>query len=139
LILVDSNILIDVLGKSQTWREWSIAKLLDLSLESELFVNQIAFAEVAPQVGSVALFHARLAEFEIEFVPFDEESAFLAGKAFLAYRKSREKNAPTLPLPDFFLGAHARNRDATILTRDPRFFRTYFPTVPLITPDKADQ
>ena len=58
---------------------------------------------------------------------------FLAGKAFLQYRRSTgEKRSP---LPDFFIGAHAAVRSYQLLTRDAKRYRTSFPTVKLITPD----
>lgn len=136
MILVDSNILIDVFGAAQEWRDWSRAKLADLVLDEDLAVNQIAFAEVAPRSGSLDQFRARLAELEIVFEPFSEEAAFAAGQAFLAYRSRRKESKQVLP--DFFIGGHAQVTKAQILTRDPRFYRTYFPSVPLITPNKAE-
>jgi predicted nucleic acid-binding protein len=138
VILVDSNILIDVLGDGQMWRSWSIDQLATIEDGEGAFVNQIAFAEVAARLGSLADFNAKLKTFGIDFRPFDEQSAFEAGRAFITYRRNRGDGAPSLPLPDFFIGAHAFHLGASILTRDPRFYRTYFPSVPLITPDKAE-
>ena len=59
-------------------------------------------------------------------------AGFLAGKAYRDYR--RRGAARTSPLPDFFIGAHAVVSALTLLTRDAGRFRTYFPTVRLITP-----
>ena len=137
MILIDSNVLIDVLGKAQVWRDWSRAKLSELGLDNNLTVNQVAFAEVAPRAGSLEHFHARLADFQISFEPFSDDAAFEAGRAFLAYRLRQQ--AAKQVLPDFFIGGHALVSGATILTRDPRFYRAYFPSVPLITPDKAEK
>jgi predicted nucleic acid-binding protein len=134
VILVDSNVLIDVMGPAQAWADWSRAKLAALLLDNDLAVNQVAFAEVAPRMGSVAHFRVRLAEFEIAFEPFAAEAAFEAGRAFLAYR-SRHREAKQV-LPDFFIGGHAAVASASIVTRDPRFYRTYFSSVPLITPEQ---
>lgn len=136
MILVDSNILIDVLEDEQEWREWSIDQLVAQTADHRVVVNQIAYAEVAPRMTSLESLEARLAAFEIDYEPFGEEAAFLAGSAFLEYR-TRRKDAKMV-LPDFFIGGHAQAAAATILTRDPRFYRTYFPTVPLITPDKTE-
>ena len=60
-------------------------------------------------------------------------AAFLAGKAFLAYRRNRG-TAPS-PLPDFLIGAHAAVEDLELLTRDPNRYRTYFPRVRLRCPE----
>jgi predicted nucleic acid-binding protein len=59
-------------------------------------------------------------------------AVFLAGKAFLSYRRSR--GAASTPLPDFYIGAHAAVADLALLTRDARRYRTYFPTVRLLAP-----
>ena len=65
--------------------------------------------------------------------PLPYEAAFLAGKAFLKYR--RRGGQRTAPLPDFYIGAHAAVSGFRILTRDPRRYRTYFPTVDIISPE----
>ena len=135
MILIDSNILIDVLDDRQEWFEWSSDQLTALSAEHRTAVNQIAFAEVAPRMGGIAPFERRLAEFEIAYEAFGEAAAFAAGSAFLEYRRNR--GTARMLLPDFLIGGHAQVTAASILTRDARFYRAYFPTVPLITPDKA--
>jgi predicted nucleic acid-binding protein len=132
VILVDSNILIDVLDDEQDWRDWSLNQLVGL-VDHRLAVNQIAFAEVAPRMKLLSNFHETLESFEIVYEPFAEDAAFLAGRAFLAFRAGRRD--AKMVLPDFFIGGHAQVAGATVLTRDPRFYRTYFPHVPLITPE----
>lgn len=64
--------------------------------------------------------------------PLPYEAAFLAGKAFLRYR--RRGGARAAPLPDFYIGAHAAVAGLRLLTRDVAGYRTYFPTVDLIAP-----
>ncbi len=68
-------------------------------------------------------------------VPIPREALFLAGKTFLSCRK--RQGDKLLPLPDFFIGAHAAVADVPLLTRDPARIRSYFPTVRLISPAKA--
>jgi predicted nucleic acid-binding protein len=60
------------------------------------------------------------------------EALFLAGKAFLRYRRSRGTERSVLP--DFYIGAHAAVMQWPILTRDASRYKTYYPTVSLITP-----
>jgi predicted nucleic acid-binding protein len=63
---------------------------------------------------------------------FPKEALFLAGKAFLMYRKIR--GTKRSPLPDFYIGAQAAVFEMNLITRDPSRYRTYFPTVQLISP-----
>ena len=70
--------------------------------------------------------------FQRESIPF--EAAFLAGKAFREYRRPGGQRSS--PLPDFFIGAHAAVAGYRLLTRDPARFRTYFPKLDLISPDR---
>src|SRR5947207_15319793 len=130
--LVDSNVLLDVATSDPTWFSWSADALDAAASDSALAINPIIFAEIS--VGYKAIEEvervAPSAEFRREPIPF--EAAFLAGKAFLQYR--RRGGARTSPLPDFFIGAHAAVANFRLLTRDPRRYRTYFPTVELIAP-----
>jgi len=41
-------------------------------------------------------------------------------------------------VPDFFIAAHAEVAELTLLTRDPRRVRTYFPSVAPICPEAGD-
>ena len=68
--------------------------------------------------------------FRREMLPY--EAAFLAGKSFLAYR--RRGGTRTLPLADFYIGAHAAVRGYRLLTRDASRYRSYFPSLKLIAP-----
>ncbi|MGE0363385.1 MAG: type II toxin-antitoxin system VapC family toxin [Vicinamibacterales bacterium] len=60
------------------------------------------------------------------------EAAFLAGRAFVQYR--RRGGTLSAPLPDFYIGAHAAVARYTLLTRDARRYRRYFPTLRVIAP-----
>jgi predicted nucleic acid-binding protein len=70
----------------------------------------------------------------IEREPIPYEAAFLAAKAFTAYRRRAAPAGRTSLLPDFYIGAHAAIRGYQLLTRDVARYRTYFPKVRLIAP-----
>lgn len=135
VILVDSNVLIDVFSGDAEWSDWSLDQIEMGDALGGVFANQIAIAEVSQRFPSLAAFRDELEPLGIELASFGEDAAFEAGSAFLRYRQNRGKDAPRLPLPDFFIGAHALAGGYSVLTRDARFYRSYFPTVPLITPE----
>lgn len=133
-ILVDANVLLDILIPDPEWEEWSSAALAEAAESSLLAINPIIFAEVGVGFDRIEDLEAALpAELQREALPWD--AAFLAGKAFLAYR--RRGGVRHAPLPDFYIGAHAAVRGYTLLTRDARRYRTYFPGLSLIAPANA--
>jgi predicted nucleic acid-binding protein len=140
VILVDSNILIDVFSRDNDWHSWSRNALSEANEDARLIINQIIVAEVAPQFSDLGAFLVWVQSFEVNIEELGIDAGYAGGKAFVEYRRRRKAAAAskTSVLPDFLIGGHAQTLGATILTRDPRFFRTYFPSVPLITPDKAD-
>lgn len=131
-IIVDSNVLIDVFTEDPQWFEWSAAALEDAAERALLIVNPIIFAEVSVRFERIEELEEALPinVYRREALPWD--AAFLAGKAFMDYR--RRGGAKTMPMPDFFIGAHAAIRRAALLTRDPSRYRAYFPTVRIIAP-----
>ncbi len=136
MILVDSNILIDVIEADPTWANWSADQLADAKSAGRVVVNHIIVAEVAPYAKGLGPFLEGLNIMGIEIEPLCNDTAYAAGLAFREYRKRRDRAAAKTILPDFLIGGHAATIGAAVLTRDPRFYRTYFPTVPLITPSK---
>ena len=132
-VLVDSNVLLDVLTEDPTWFDWSSSMLAEHAERSVLMINPIIYAEVSVRFERIEeMEDAVPAElFRREALPW--EAAFLTGKCFLRYR--RNGGARRSPLPDFYIGAHAAVRGATLLTRDASRYRTYFPKLPLIAPN----
>lgn len=130
--LVDANVLIDIATNDSTWSDWSESALTRAGQGGHLLINPIIYAEVSIAFDRIEDVDDLLPEtvFQREELPWD--AAFLAGKAFHAYR--RRGGTRTLPLPDFFIGAHAAVRGYRLLTRDAARFRTYFPKLDLVTP-----
>ena len=132
-VLVDSNVLLDVLTPDLDWEAWSSTALEDAAETSILVINPIIYAEVSMGFDRIEDLDAALPTSELlrEDLPWD--AAFLAGKSFLAYR--RRGGERRSPLPDFYIGAHAAVRGYDLLTRDPKRYRTYFPSLTLIAPE----
>ncbi|HVZ72050.1 MAG TPA: type II toxin-antitoxin system VapC family toxin [Polyangia bacterium] len=133
--LVDSNVLLDVATGDPTWSSWSSEALEAAANESPLAINALIFAEVSVGYARVEELDRVIPSELFRREPLPYEAAFLAGKAFVRYR--RRGGARTSPLADFYIGAHAAVADFRLLTRDPRRYRTYFPTVELIAPPSA--
>jgi len=130
--LVDSNVLLDIATNDPVWFPWSSDALEDIANESNLAINALIYAEVSIGYERVEAVEEAIPCETFRREPLPYEAAFLAGKAFLQYR--RRGGARTSPLPDFYIGAHAAVASFRILTRDARLYRTYFPTVELIAP-----
>lgn len=132
--LVDSNVLLDVLTDDPTWRDWSGDALADAAEAGPLYINPVIYAEVSVRFTTVEALEDALPlhDFRRESLPW--AAAFLAGKAFVDYRRNQGTKSTTLP--DFFIGAHAAVAELRLLTRDVGRYRTYFPTVALIAPDR---
>lgn len=130
--LVDSNVILDVATNDAAWAGWSSEALSRAADESELAINPLIFAEVSVGFASLEELEELIPAGVFRRLDLPYEAAFLAGKAFLAYRRrGGRRNAP---LADFYIGAHAAVAGLRLLTRDARRYRTYFPRVQLMSP-----
>jgi predicted nucleic acid-binding protein len=136
MILVDSNVIIDIFEEDPRWADWSTEQIAVAGKGDGAMINEVVIAEVAPSHGSLERFLTVMESFNIGCEAICNQSAFTAGLAFLEYRK-RRIGAKSI-IADFLIGGHAQTLGATILTRDPRFYRAYFPTVPIIAPQKDE-
>ncbi|MGN6791305.1 MAG: type II toxin-antitoxin system VapC family toxin [Streptosporangiaceae bacterium] len=135
--LIDSNVLLDVMTNDPAWAKWSgdsIAQALD---DGRLVISPIVYAEVSTSFDRIEDLDEALpaSDFEREALPY--EAGFLAGKAYLAYR--RRGGARRSPLPDFYIGAHAAVRGYRLLTRDTKRYLSYFPGLELVSPRMAER
>lgn len=130
--LVDSNVLLDILTEDAIWQSWSADALADAAETGPIYINPIIYSEVSVRFTSVEALESALPprDYRREVLPW--AAAFLAGKVFVDYRRNRGTRSSTLP--DFFIGAHAAVAELDLLTRDVGRYRTYFPTVTLISP-----
>ena len=132
LVLVDSNVLLDVLAEDAAWAERSEAALARVADNARLAINPIVYAEVSVGFDRVEDLDDALPPDEYARLLLPWEAAFLAGKCFLEYRRSGGTRRS--PLPDFYIGAHAAVEGMPLLTRDESRYRTYLPRLELITP-----
>lgn len=131
-VLVDANVILDVFSDDPHWADWSEAQLDDASRRRDLVINPVIYAEVSIGFERIEDLESALGQGGFKMAEIPREALFLAGKAFLQYRRLRGQRRT--PLPDFFIGAHAAVADMPLLTRDASRYRTYFPTLELICP-----
>ncbi len=124
-VLVDSNVILNIFTENPKWFPWSAKTLAHWAEKEQLVINPIIYAEVSIRFERIEELEEALPPeiFRREELPW--EAAFLAGKCFLAYKK--RKGRKTSPLPDFYIGSHAAACGYTLLTRDAKRYRTYFP------------
>lgn len=130
--MVDSNVLLDVLTEDPKWAPWSTKALAEQADHDLLAINPIIYAEVSIGFQRIEDVDAALPAQTFHRLALPWEAAFLAGKCFLAYR--RRGGARSSALPNFYVGAHASVTGMTLLTRDARLYRSYFPKLSLVAP-----
>lgn len=133
MILVDTNVLVDIINDDPLWAEWSQREVTRAALREELAINDIIYAELSVRYETIEALDEMLREVELASVAIPRHALFLAGKAFQRYRLAG--GTKTGVLPDFFIGAHAVVSDSMLITRDPGRYRTYFPGIALIAPN----
>lgn len=133
MTLVDTNVLFDLVTDDPNWADWSIAQLEAASLSGPLLINDVVYAELAVRYDRVEHLEAFIDEAGLTMAHMPRAALFLAGRVFTKYRRSG--GSRTGVLPDFFIGAHAAVNELPLLTRDVGRYRTYFPTLKLMTPD----
>ena len=132
MTIADTNVLVDVLGAEESWLSWSTAALDEAMRNDGVVINSVIYAEISPRFADAKAVDAFLLQSELRFETLSREMLHAAGAAHRSYRRNGgEKNRM---LADFLIGAHALLSGQAIITRDPKPYRTYFPTVRLITP-----
>jgi predicted nucleic acid-binding protein len=132
VVLVDTNVLLDLVTDDPNWSEWSLARLEEAALAGPVLINDVVYAETSIRYERIEDLDTMLADAMIEIAPTPRPALFLAGKAFQHYRAAG--GLRTGVLPDFFIGAHAAVEGWPLLTRDAGRYRTYFPKLALIVP-----
>ena len=130
--LIDSNVLIDLFDDDSEWQGWSEQMIGACRNRGPIVINPVILAEVSMGFDSYEAVNAHLPETLVVREPLPWEAAFLAARAFLLYRHAGGERRS--PLPDFYIGAHAAVAGHTLLTRDARRYRHYFPKLRIVAP-----
>jgi predicted nucleic acid-binding protein len=132
MILLDTNVLLDLVQNDPQWAEWSQGQLEAASLTDALVINAVIYSELSVAFERIEELEAVLTEASIAVEPIPREALFLAGKVYLDHRRRQEVKQSVLP--DFYIGAHAAVSGYPILTRDAGRYRSRYPSVRLILP-----
>jgi predicted nucleic acid-binding protein len=130
--LVDSNVILDILTEDAEWFDWSSAMLARAAETGRLVINPLVYAEVSLAFDRIEDLDESLSSDYFVREPLPWDAAFLAARAFMTY--PRRGGARRDPPPDFYIGAHAAVAGYTLLTRDARRYKTYFPKLRVLAP-----
>ena len=138
MILLDTNVLIYASTDRSPFLEWARRTIAAGVSEDGAAVNAVSLAEICVGDAEPETVADRLRSWGITLLDVPAAAAEPCAKAYQEYRERRRaesgRDAPSLPLPDFFIGAHAQVMGWPLATADEGRFRTYFPTVTLLTP-----
>jgi predicted nucleic acid-binding protein len=132
LVLVDTNVLLDLVTNHPQWAAWSQQQLEAAALKDRLAINAVIYAELSIGFRRIEEVEAVISKGQIALEEIPREALFLAGKAFQRYKA--RGGTRTGVLPDFFIGAHAAVLGIPLLTRDARRYAGYFPKLELLGP-----
>ena len=100
--------------------------------------NAISIAEVCVGDQQPELAASKVQSWGVRIIDLPAGASVGCAAAYRRYRERRRQQAgtiaPAVPLPDFFIGAHAQLAGWPLATGDPDRIRTYFPDVVLVTP-----
>jgi hypothetical protein len=103
MILVDSNVIIDVLTGDPTWQAWSEAALSDAADRDDVAINPIIYAEVASGFPTMHDLDRHLGPAAFRRLPLPYEAGFIglldAPSGFGGFRLRVETPSPCLPVP----------------------------------------
>ena len=139
MILLDTNVLIYAGDQASPFHQWASNLIAEAVAEGEgICVNTVSLAEVCVGDADPASVSQRIAAWGVELVAVPPTAAADCAAAYVTYRARRKadsgKDAPATPLPDFFIGAHAQVMGWTLATGDAARFKTYFPSVQVVSP-----
>ena len=137
--LLDTNVLVYARQPKSPFHQWAVAQISGLVSTEGAGFSAVSLAELCAQDGVISKdVPVEVAHFGIQILDVPAGAAVKCGEAFRQYSANRKqqsgKASPKMPLPDFFIGAHAEVLGIDLITNDPGRFRTYFPKINLVTP-----
>jgi len=138
MILLDTNVVVDALDKDQAHHSWSKKQIEDAVTGEGGGISVVTLAELCAGARDPENVEPEIKRWGISVHDLPAAVAVVCGRAYRRYVTARRSSGgsvpPKMPLPDFFIGAHAEIMGWKIATRDEERFEKYFPKVTLVSP-----
>jgi predicted nucleic acid-binding protein len=138
MMLLDTHGLIHASDDQSEYCRWARNVISEGVSWDGAAVNAVSISEVCVGDAEPRTVADRIRRWGVEVLDVPAAASETCAQAYRAYRKRRKKDsgkdAPDVPLPDFFIGAHAQVMGWKPATVDIDRFKTYFPAVPLKSP-----
>lgn len=138
MILFDTNVLIYAFEHQSPYSGWARETIAAAVSGEGGGINAVSLAEICVGDAEPSTVAQRIRTWGVEILDVPVAAAEVCSQAYLTYRERRRsesgKDSPRVPLPDFFIGAHAVVMEWPLATADSRRFATYFPGLVLKTP-----
>ena len=138
MTLLDTNVLIYASTAGAEYHDWARHTVAAAVASTGAAINAVSVAEICVGTDQPASEIGRIRSWGVQILDIPSAAAEVCAAAYRTYRESRQLQAggeaPLVPLPDFFIGAHAETMGWPIATADVSRVKTYFPSVRLITP-----
>jgi hypothetical protein len=138
MMLLDTNVLIYASDRRSVHSRWARQIIAESVAGEGAAINAMTLAELCVGDAEPSTVADRVRAWGIEALDIPSAAAEISARAFVSYRNRRKRNSerdvPSVPLPDFFIGAHAQVMGWTFATADQDRYKTYFPKIRLSTP-----
>ena len=138
MILLDTNVLIYAFDLDSPFCRWARETIADAVAGDGAAINAVSLAEICVGDADPPTVADRIRSWGVAILDVPAVAAEVCGKAYGQYRKRRTSQrgtpVPVMPLPDFFIGAHAMIMGWELATADQGRFNQYFPSISLKTP-----
>jgi predicted nucleic acid-binding protein len=138
MILLDTNVLIYAFDLDSPFCQWARETIADAVAGDGAAINAVSLAEICVGDADPPTVADRIRSWGVAILDVPAVAAEVCAKAYGQYRKRRTSQrgipVPVMPLPDFFIGAHAMIMGWELATADRGRFNQYFPSISLKTP-----
>jgi predicted nucleic acid-binding protein len=138
MMLLDTNVLIYASDTRSVHCRWARQTIAEAVAGEGAAVNAVTLAELCVGDAEPSTVADRVRGWGVEALDIPSAVAEITARAFVSYRnrrkRSTDRDVPSIPLPDFFIGAHAQVMGWILATADQDRYKTYFPKVRLKSP-----